>query len=200
MNVFLLPLKITRSIEKCLTKFWWNSSQANNSKLSWMSWDRLSTHKNAGGMGFRHFRDFNVAMLGKQLWRLATNPQSLVSRLYKAKYFTNSDVFHANLGHNPSFIWRSLPEAKQLLIDGIRWRVGNGTHIQILGQPWLLTKENPFITLSPEPLYDQMVASLMCTDKKEWDIEVVTDVFNERDQACVLAVPISKSNKEDRLY
>lgn len=135
MNVFLLPLEITRNIEKCLTKFWWNSSSTNSSKLSWMSWDRLARHKKVGGMGFRDFRDFNIAMLGKQLWRLVVNPQSLVSQLYRAKYFANSDVFHATLGHNPSFIWRSLLEAKQVIIDGTRWRVGNGNHIQIIGQP-----------------------------------------------------------------
>ncbi|XP_074342001.1 putative mitochondrial protein AtMg00310 [Apium graveolens] len=199
MNVFLLPLEITRSIERCLTKFWWNSSEENSSKLNWMSWDRLAKHKNAGGMGFRHFRDFNVAMLGEQLWHLITNPQILVSRLYKAKYFANTDLFQAELGHNPIFIWRSLLlEAKPLLIEGSRWRVEDGKHIPILGQPWLVTEENSCITSNPKPLQNQMVASLMCTDK-ECGLEVVKDVLNERDQDRVLAVPISNSNQEDKL-
>ncbi|XP_074347096.1 putative mitochondrial protein AtMg00310 [Apium graveolens] len=104
MNVFLLPQEITTSIEKCLMKYWWSSGQTNNSKVIWMNWDRLSKHKSTGGMGFRNFRDFNIVMLGKQLWRLATNTQSLVSRLYKARYFDKTDVIHAGLGHNPSFI------------------------------------------------------------------------------------------------
>lgn len=63
------------------------------------------------------------------------NPGSLVSRLYKAKYFANSDFLQAKLGHNPSFIWRSIHAAKQVLLDGIRWRVGNGESIKNLGQP-----------------------------------------------------------------
>ena len=75
-----------------------------------MFWERMTKHKNAGGMGFRHFQDFNIAMLGKQLWRLANNPNSLVSRLYKAKYYDSSDIFRAKLDHNPSFIWRGLLE------------------------------------------------------------------------------------------
>lgn len=200
MNVFLLPLEITRNIEKALSKFWWKSSNSNSSNLCWMSWDRLSKHKNVGGMGLRNFRDFNVAMLGKQLWRLATNPQSLVSRVYKAKYFSISEVLNAELSHNPSFIWRSLLEAKQLLSEGVRWRVGDGTKISMLGQPWLLTDDNPCITSDSDPFQDRTVASLMCTNRKEWDMEVLSDVLNERDRSCVLAIPLATSSSEDKLY
>lgn len=115
----------------------------------------MAMHKHVGGMGFRHFRDFNVAMLGKQLWRLATNPNSLVSKLYKAKYYATSDVLHAQLGHKPSFIWRSILEAKQLISDGIRWRVGDGSLIYILNQPWLLGDANPYITSPPRTITRQ---------------------------------------------
>lgn len=65
MSVFLLPLEITREIEKSISKFWWNNSQTSGSRISWMSWERMSKHKHGWGLGFRHFRDFNIAMLGK---------------------------------------------------------------------------------------------------------------------------------------
>lgn len=84
--------------------------------------------------------------------------------------------------------------------DGVKWRIGNGKQVQILGQPWLVIEENPFITSNPKRLQNQVVASLMCIDKNQWDMEVLTDMLNERDQACVLAVPTSNSNQEDRLY
>lgn len=61
---FLLPLDTLKEIERSLSKFWWNNSQ--DSKLSWMCSDWLAIHKDAGGMGFRNFRNFNLAMLGKQ--------------------------------------------------------------------------------------------------------------------------------------
>jgi len=51
---------------------------------------------------------FNVAMLGKQGWRFQTDPSSLVSRLFKARYFPNSDFIGSNIGHNPSYVWRSI--------------------------------------------------------------------------------------------
>lgn len=122
MNVFLLPLDTVRKIERSLSKFWWKNNQ--DSKISWMCWDRLAIHKDAGGMRFRNFREFNLAMLGKQCWRMLTNPDSLVSRLYKARYFADSDFFVSSLGNNPNFIWRSILAAKEMLLKGVRWRIG----------------------------------------------------------------------------
>jgi hypothetical protein len=42
--------------------------------------------KKQGGMGFRDLREFNKALLVKQVWRLLKNPNSLVAIIYKAKY------------------------------------------------------------------------------------------------------------------
>jgi hypothetical protein len=42
--------------------------------------------KNEGGMGFRDFHSFNLAMLAKQSWRLITEPTSLCARVLRAKY------------------------------------------------------------------------------------------------------------------
>lgn len=45
--------------------------------------------------GFQDLSFFNIAMLGKQIWRIIQNPNSLVSRVFKAKYFPNCDVLDA---------------------------------------------------------------------------------------------------------
>lgn len=58
-----------------------------------------------GWMGFRHVWEFNLAMLCKQAWWLVTRPDSLVAKLYKARYFLNTSFFDAGLGANPLFIW-----------------------------------------------------------------------------------------------
>ncbi|KAL8146376.1 hypothetical protein AgCh_004207 [Apium graveolens] len=200
MNVFLLPLEITRDIEKSISKFWWNSSQSSASKINWMSWERMAKYKTAGGMGFRNFRDFNIAMLGKQGWRFITNPSSLVSRLYKEKYFADTEFIHAKVGNNPSFIWRSIVEAKQLLIAGIRWRIGRGDNIQVLDQPWLMEEDNPFVTTSSQSLEDKTVKDFLIAGKNQWDVNLVREHFNERDQGCILNISLNSSSSEDMIY
>ncbi|XP_074377351.1 uncharacterized protein LOC141718876 [Apium graveolens] len=150
MSIFLLPAEIHRDIEKMISKFWWNSKIGDKRGIHWMSWSRLSRHKSAGGMGFRDFKDFNLALLGKQGWRFLSKSSSLVSRVYKDRYFPNTNFLEAKIGHNPSYIWKSILEVKDLVAGGARWMVGTGEDISILGQPWLLDREKPYIeSISP---------------------------------------------------
>jgi len=59
-------------------------------------------------MGFKGLKAFNMAMVGKQAWKLVSSPESLITRLLKAKYFPRSDYFGASMGQNPSYVWRSI--------------------------------------------------------------------------------------------
>ncbi|KAJ8649331.1 hypothetical protein MRB53_002354 [Persea americana] len=85
MSMFLLPVSLCDELQKMMNSFWWGSSPASGKKIHWLSWDRLSSHKEFGGLGVRNLHGFNLAMLGKQAWKLASHPSSLVNRIFKAK-------------------------------------------------------------------------------------------------------------------
>jgi hypothetical protein len=78
-------------IEKMLNSFWLGHN--NYRGLHWFSWERLSVPKHFGGMGFKSLQAFNYVMLGKQAWKMVTNPGTLITKLFKAKYFPNNDFF-----------------------------------------------------------------------------------------------------------
>lgn len=82
----------------------------------------LCKPKDDGGLGFRDFAAFNKALLAKQSWRLLTNSHSF--------------VLSAKVGSNPSFVWRSFLVTRDLLIDGVRWKIGNGLSVDVWRDTW----------------------------------------------------------------
>lgn len=68
----------------------------------------MCVRKEAGGLGFKQLRNFNLSMLAKQAWRLLNNDNPLVTACMKAKYYPNGDFLNAKIGVNPNFMWRSL--------------------------------------------------------------------------------------------
>ena len=101
-------------------------------KVHWMSWSRLCKSKKMGRLGFRDLRAFNLSLLTKLAWKLVQKTDSLFYRIYKARYFPNSTFLDAEMGHNPSYVWHSLLSAREVLLAGSKWQVGNGDTIKIL--------------------------------------------------------------------
>ncbi|KAL4298146.1 hypothetical protein GQ457_12G019110 [Hibiscus cannabinus] len=66
MSCYLLPRTITDRITSSMRRYWWSGKL---SERGWplLAWDKICTPKNAGGMGLRDLRRFNLALLGKQL-------------------------------------------------------------------------------------------------------------------------------------
>uniref|UniRef100_A0A803Q227 Reverse transcriptase n=1 Tax=Cannabis sativa TaxID=3483 RepID=A0A803Q227_CANSA len=126
------------SVLRLLKTFKIASRQSSKSKkgVSWVSWKKLCKHKISGGLGFRDFRNYNFDLLGKQAWRLLTDESSLVCKVYKARYFPNGSFLTAALENNPSFIWKSILETKDIIKAGARMRIGNGQNTMITTDPW----------------------------------------------------------------
>ena len=59
-------------------------------------------------MTFRNFREFNLAMFGKQGWKLINKPESLTTKLLKTIYYKNREFLLAQLGYKPRFVWCSV--------------------------------------------------------------------------------------------
>jgi len=67
--------------------------------IRWMSWERLANYdKGVGGMSFQHIHNFNLTMLGMQVWTFLTNPDVISSIILKAKSFSSENFLETSLG------------------------------------------------------------------------------------------------------
>ncbi|GLT27734.1 hypothetical protein SLA2020_027110 [Shorea laevis] len=149
MSLFCLPVTLCSELERIMNKYWWGGGEDTH-KIHWMEWRKLAASKRLGGLGFRTLHEFNLAMLGKQGWRLLTNPDSLAAQILKAKYFPRTSFLTADLRPSSSLIWRSIWKSKEILKLGCKRLIGDGRSISIWDDPWL-PGDTQFHVNSPRP-------------------------------------------------
>ncbi|KAK4388058.1 hypothetical protein Sango_2412400 [Sesamum angolense] len=75
--------------------------------------------------------------------------------------FSNRNIFHT-----PSFTWRSLLRYPELLVAGLRWKVGDGTPVPIAGEPWLPRAHTFRPIFRPRTLHGDTKVAQLITEKK----------------------------------
>ncbi|KAG7594035.1 Reverse transcriptase domain [Arabidopsis thaliana x Arabidopsis arenosa] len=180
MSCFLLPKRLTTQITAQIRRFWWSSNKEKH-KIPWVAWNKMTQLKQNGGMGFKDLNHFNIALLAKQSWRMLQNPQSLLSRVLKAKYFSKSALMEATLGHRPSHAWRSIIQGMQLIKQGLKWRIGDGNTVRVWHDPWIDNPPRPARYLHNQPPDHLKVSGLMLPHSTSWDEEKLNDILCPED-------------------
>ncbi|KAA3477129.1 reverse transcriptase [Gossypium australe] len=121
MQCFLFPKTLCRKLENIMNRFWW----ANNKTAKGINWIA----------GIRFVNQSLMALLAKQVWRILVQPKCLLARILKARYFPFSDILSAKIGSYPSFTWRSICSARDLIADEMLWRIGKGDCVNIWNDP-----------------------------------------------------------------
>ena len=187
-------------IHSLLARFWWGA-KAEERKLHWHSWQSLCLPKSMGGLGFRDLHCFNQALLAKQAWRLCQGEFSLLHSLLKARYYKNSECLDARRGYNPSFTWRSIWGSKSLLLEGLKWCVGDGMSIRVWESAWLLGEGNHLVpTMKPDSDPELRVSDLIDFQGGGWNVSLVKNVFVEEEWGSILNIPLSRFWPRDSLF
>lgn len=161
----------------------------------------MCKHKNEGGWDLEIFTSSTLLCWGKLAWRLHTQPCSLVNRILKARYFSRSNFFDARLGNNPSYTWKGIHTAIDLVKYGARWKVGEGGQVCMLGNPWLDNDRSFFSESTPILTFEDIVIrDFYIPGTRLWDTSLIQEVFPEYDIEQVLKITPSPEGSRIRRY
>jgi hypothetical protein len=174
-------------MKSAMANYWWGSS-ADNRRMHWMSWERLTKPKNKGGMGFCDFRCFNLAMLGKQGWRLIERPNSLCARVLKGRYFHDTEFMEASRKRHASSTWRAILAGREALQESLFKRVGDGESTNIWRHKWI---SNHFAgqPITPSNGHQLVNVSELMIENGDWNTELIKNTFLSIDADAILRQP-----------
>lgn len=143
-------------------------------KMAWVSWDKLTLPKSAGGLGFREIEQFNDAMLAKLSWKILLEPNSLLSQVLLGKYCHNSSFLECSAPSSASHGWRGILAGREILYKGLGWSVGTGENINVWTEPWLSATQ-PLKPFGPPNLdsVNLRVSDLVYADSKTWNLSTI---------------------------
>ncbi|XP_073019456.1 uncharacterized protein [Primulina eburnea] len=196
MSCFHIPKSICEAIEQECANFWWGMEEGRK-RMHWIAWHTLCEPKCMGGMGFRNLEMFNGSLLAKQVWRISINPESLVAQVLKARFFKYNDIMDTQLGNNPSFIWSSLLWSRELLRNGLCWRVGNGKNIATFRDQWI-PRCRSLKRSDDTQNYLDMVKSLI--ENGAWNELLIRSTLLSYLVEDILAIPIASNRNEDSRF
>ena len=162
-----------------------------------MAWWKLCIPKGEGGMGFRDLYSFNLAMLAKQCWRLITDPDSLVARVLKAKYFPNGSILDVTPKNGSSFTWQSILKGLDTFKKGYIWRIGSGEHVNIWSDPWIPSSPDRKVITPRGQTILTRVCELIDPTSGTWDETLISNLFNPVDSRRILQIPIHLQGFDD---
>lgn len=156
--------------------------------------------RRGGGIGFKDLQNFNVALLAKQLWRLITEPNALMCRVLKQKYYPKGNLLEAKVPAQASWLWKSWTSARFLITEGCAWKIGDGRTVRIWEDRWLLEGyiPNP-ISLRPANCRDCVVADLKNLYGEGRDMAKLQQLFSSEEVRQISSTAFSALGTKDRI-
>jgi hypothetical protein len=196
MCVFQIPKGVCKLMMDAISQFWWGDDD-NSNKMHWLAWWKLCYPKKEGGMGFRDFHSFNLAMLAKQIWRLVNEPNSLCARVLKAKYYPHGDILKAGPKAGSSFTWQSILAGLPTFKRGMIWRVGNGESINIWTDKWIPQSQDRMVITPRGGTVYTKVSELIDPSTGSWDLQLLNEIFLSVDVGRIIQIPINIQGFDD---
>uniref|UniRef100_A0A803Q6R3 Reverse transcriptase domain-containing protein n=1 Tax=Cannabis sativa TaxID=3483 RepID=A0A803Q6R3_CANSA len=193
MSTIKIPVSICSELDSILARFWWKgSSQQGERYHAWKSWADCCQPKRNGGLGFRKFKDVNMALLAKMAWYLLEGENSSKAwvNILTTKYCKVQDFWSVEANQNDSKVWRGILMNRDLCVKNTGFLVGDGK-IDIWTKPWVPR-------YSPEEVRQAFsynvthaftsVADLFIPGTQSWNVQLIRQCFSSEVAEAILKI------------
>ncbi|CAN1160024.1 Putative ribonuclease H protein At1g65750 [Linum perenne] len=191
-SCFLLSDTLLNKMDSLIRRYWW-SGDPNRRAIHWCAANKLNKSKADGGLGFRNFKEFNLAFLAKVGWNIIQQPEATWVKLLKALYFPRHDFITAPQHHRPSWIWSSIIKGRAALLLGLRKNIGNGLET-LTTELWI--PDLPGFTVEPSSICS--ISSCILYPQNIWDKNKLQSLFTIDVVRQILTIPIGPRTRSDR--
>uniref|UniRef100_A0A803PR23 Reverse transcriptase domain-containing protein n=1 Tax=Cannabis sativa TaxID=3483 RepID=A0A803PR23_CANSA len=141
MSTTQIPISTCAEMDRIVARFWWKGASRqgdSNRYLALKSWTECCQPKAHGGLGFRRFKDINMALLAKLAWFLLDNNtcEKPWVNVLKAKYCSVEDFWSVQGKVDDSRGWRGILASRTLCANEAGFLIGTG-EIDIWTKPWV---------------------------------------------------------------
>ena len=141
-------------------------------------------------MGFKDLANFNDALLAKRHEDYYTKKIHYFID-FKARFFPHCSILEAPNSNTSSYAWSSILKGWDLLLKGVRWRVGCGEDISVWNDAWLpspiQTRVSSHIVQGFE---DMKVSELIDPVAHKWDQNLLNGLFTPHEAELMASIPL----------
>ncbi|CAL1366122.1 unnamed protein product [Linum trigynum] len=171
MQTSMLPVSICDDIDRRIRRFVWGSQEGKR-KVHLVSWEKVCTAKQQGGLGLRSARSLNLAYMIKLAWSILNNKDDLWVKVMQGKYFHQREGRIIGMKRsNHSSLWKGILKSYPLMQRATVWSIRDGRTTDFWNHPWIdqdtLLKDFSLRSLTD----DERCCSVaeMANDQGEWE-------------------------------
>jgi len=134
LSLFPIPSSVANRIEKLQQDFLWGGiGEEFKFHLA-----KVCSPISSGGLGIRNLRIFNMALLGKWLWRYAFEREAWWKSVVDAKFGSTRDGWCSldPPGSHGVGLWKNIRKGWRLFCSYTRLILGNGSRVRFLVDVW----------------------------------------------------------------
>lgn len=133
LSLFKSPLGVIEDLERIRRKFIWSGTQ-DSKGINWVSWEKVTSPKEVGGLGLGSLRSLNISFLTKWWWRLRLEQNALWARIIMAIHCI-ANLHDTKIAKSSmTGTWKNIASMKKALVEMdippphvIHWNEESGT-------------------------------------------------------------------------